>query len=886
MKYSTFPYHNIVGDLVASTMRAQAILVSAHLKRAAISSLHGQINKQFAWLALEFPIGKNRHFFDAPEPPLNPLRVGGLRNDKNLDKDVKRVVIRRLKLRRAPDDDTDGVKLDPEEVAKYWQQNPTRISSLVMVAFEEDMRSQGKGHLSIRSPLAIVYDFLAAPDTAGSTAYSLLALRNYLFSELKTVPRIYAADPGFCVQDVESELSSIRTSLRYRYESRGADKLPVGSRSGAVVRHFLAMKGVLRLFFSSVSKCESYLRDGQFIKSVTTNDPYPFEFEKSPRLEKLPEVGEIVNELFGLPLPIRGADTVFRGGLKFSSHGGLVMAVHGGPGCGKTSLALSFGAYLAPFGIRTLFISGEEEPDDLHARLHSLVPEGIRRLDFFDQSLKDAFTFCKTRRRDESLLKDINTALAELKETKLVDNSKLHDKESFYIRKPCRAIVVLDGLHDFLADKTKEPGSDPCVSKQLDDLYSLIESAKDSGALVILTSGDNWTNHTMLDYLVDVAIQLTYVSMDQYGAKPDRRFRLMKTRHQLCAAGTHGFQITGSKGMRLSPQINYQLDRRSIWKVAVPNEAMFKTVLQRVTDYEGFWARHKKSKAKLSRLMAKESVHAPRIFSDSHVFINGQGSGGKAALALKIALAPSFTVKNRSVIRSNKTEKVLVVSFLYPKEYYEDIFDRLKKVIDQEYSDTAISEKKWQTNPRMEVIHFYPGHLRPNDLYNRIELELTSAELYGDPYTSVIIDGIHNVFLQFPEIEAYRLLWPQIYNSLRSRAMMIITTHTTLSVPRAFQGEIGVAPLPPVDDNRSEPLRHALVQKSDFQFEVDPVPPNKSPYKDHEGLSSLFAVRTMSAIGQPIPNGHVLWSREAFVFVEDPALSVQNELSPRPLGKL
>jgi hypothetical protein len=141
---------------------------------------------------------------------------------------------------------------------------------------------------------------------------------------------------------------------------------------------------------------------------------------------------------------------------------------------------------------------------------------------------------------------------------------------------------------------------------------------------------------------------------------------------------------------------------------------------------------------------------------------------------------------------------------------------------------------------------------------------LDAAELNGDPYTCVIIDGIHNVFLQFPQIQANSLFWPQIYNALRSRPIMTITTHTTLSVPKIVKD----GPPPPlVDDGSSVPLRNALVQKTDFQIEVDPAGEGTG-----QGLSRLFKVQVVAAIGQAIPKGYVLWSREELVFVQDPSL--------------
>ena len=866
---TTFPYQEIIGDLVASTMRAQAVLVSAHSRKEQLNDLHGDINKQFSWLVLEYKEGSNRHFFDTPGSPIKPLRVKALRYKKA----IPAAILKNLTKRRAPDAGIDIRDMDKNEIEKFWQKGLTRISNLIMSAFIEDIKfppkdSRKKGLFSIRSPLSIVYDFLTIPEHMGSRAYALLATRNFLFNELQIIPNLKIEEGVFTVHDIEFELSSVWTSLRPRHDSKGADKPPVGSNVTALVRHFLAMKGILRFCFSSVGECKSYLRRECLSKKRTKKSPFPLEVERSPRLEKLPEVGEIVNELFGLPLPIRGADTIFCGGMKFSSRGGIVMAFHGGPGCGKTSLALAFGAYLAPFGIRTLFITGEEDSHDLKARLTSLVPESIRRLSFFGED-QDAFTFVPMERTGDadSKLDLINTTLSELKNTLAITSD--HKPEGFHIPKPCRAIVVLDGLHDFFADKTKRTHTEDRDRAQVDKLYKLIGFAKASGTLVILTTGSDWSGDAMLDYLVDVAIKLSHDSIDQYGAKPDRRLRLLKARHQLCAPGTHGIQIAGGKGLRFSPQINYQLDRRLIWKVAFPNQNIFKKALQNVVSQSDLKKLiNNGSSSKISKLSFSESIHAPKIFCESHVFINGQGSGGKAAIALKIAMSPSFEMDSPNTPIA-RTEKVLVVSFLYPKEYYEKVFGELKKIIVSEYSSVSDSNNEWQTSSRMEMIRFYPGLLKPNNIYNRIEWELESADLYGDPYTCVIIDGIHNVFLQFPEIQDYKLLWPQIYNSLRSRSIMIITTHTTLSIPRAIEANKQATPSPPVDDNRSEPLRHALVQKSDFQFEVDPVPADRPPYNVEE-LSSLFALRTISAIGQPTPKKHLLWSREASVLIEAP----------------
>jgi hypothetical protein len=177
-----------------------------------------------------------------------------------------------------------------------------------------------------------------------------MAVRNLLFAELELVPDLHAdeseakkpAHRSFGVHDIEEALSLTWTYVRPRYESQGADKIKVGKADPvALVRHFMAVRGIFRFRFGTVkgrSNCLEYLRHGRLrgcddIQRMRAKGvELTFELERSEYNERLPEAGELVNELLGLPLPIRGGDTVFRGGLGFAARKGLVIAVHGGPG--------------------------------------------------------------------------------------------------------------------------------------------------------------------------------------------------------------------------------------------------------------------------------------------------------------------------------------------------------------------------------------------------------------------------------------------------------------------------------------------------------------------------------------------------------------------------
>jgi KaiC/GvpD/RAD55 family RecA-like ATPase len=440
------------------------------------------------------------------------------------------------------------------------------------------------------------------------------------------------------------------------------------------------------------------------------------------------------------------------------------MALHGGPGSGKTTLALALGRHLAPFGIQTLFLTAEEQQADLRVRADGLVADELRRLSFLPEKSEEWLTIERYEFQEGvDLLSSLYSSIEKLSKDL---NSSPSQSLAIGAPKPCKAVIVLDGLHDLIL-----LGSGSVAENPTSGLREFIDHCRKLRALVILTTAEDWIADTALDYLVDMAVRLSQDATDDYGKKPDRRLMISKSRYQLCAIGTHGFQIAGTRGVRFSPQINYQLDRKAIWKTRLPSESAFKEAMRQVMPFEAGleFASGTTKKTTLRFVRQEATVDLPL---GSNIFINGKGSGGKAALALKIAMSPALD-KNRLPLPIRR-EKILIVSFLYPEEYYDNIVDRLVELRKAEYPSGGTDRR-----PFCKTLHLYPGSLRPNDLFNRIEWELDAAELHGEPFNTVIIDGLHNVFLQFPEIEEYKLFWPQIYAALRCRPVTIITTHTT-----------------------------------------------------------------------------------------------------------
>lgn len=848
----------------------------------------------------------------------------------------------------------DGFKLenfyDPFEFG-FVQPEQTRISALIrrsVLRFGRHDLQDLDGYLSpdpdkpflsmpllLKSPFEIALEFLTVPEWDGSRAYAEFSLRHLLLSTFEVFPDEWRKSPpshggevqnnknfnglkSFSVSDLENAMGRVWTSLRQRHDSSGEDKLPSrgkgdDERCDAFVRHYLAAHGVLGHWFKSLGEFHEFAtrRTDQL-----TEVQRLYSFGRTPNLETLPDYSEIVNQIFGLPIPIDGANTLFRGGLRFSARGGLIMALHGEPGTGKTTLALSFARSLAPFGIRTVYFSAEETVGDLEARLSSLSPEDYAGLPFINSPPEDSIRFERFEDDPEEMLEEylghlidedlqdeeeleyeeelgfesdeadeygdedddqwiselLNIDPIELLEGRIGDlesvlkqSMQSENQTSKEIPKACRAIVVLDGLHDII----QRSGLEENDGSRLTALYRIVHKLRKLPALVIVTTGVDWSDDSRLDYLLDVSMYLKFEALEDQSAKPDRQIILPKARHQLCAIGTHGVHISGARGVRFSPQIAYLLERQAHLKSSLPNRNRYKDVLKRVLVAEHFLLLCEGRQNQSRGLKRETSSRSAEIYEGSHVFINGLGSGGKAALGLKLAISPA---KHRTISTGedgnvsfaeeiiHERQRVLVVSFLYPQEYYDELTRRLLKERQAEY---GISTK--DLIPRVNVLQLYPGHLQPNDLYNKIIQELDRAELLGEPYQTIVLEGIHNVFLQFPRIEENRLFWPQLYSSLRIRSTTTITTHTNLAMPaQEFESNESFAfRQPQIDDARFEPLKHALVQKTDFHIEVSPLSLKSGPEKSHypnNGVD-LFVVRSISSIGQTSPAGHVLWSR-------------------------
>jgi DNA mismatch endonuclease Vsr len=161
------------------------------------------------------------------------------------------------------------------------------------------------------------------------------------------------------------------------------------------------------------------------------------------------------------------------------------------------------------------------------------------------------------------------------------------------------------------------------------------------------------------------------------------------------------------------------------------------------------------------------------------------------------------------------------------------------------------------------------GQIRPEDFLTIISQMLDRHELLGWPYDGVMIDGLHNVYLQFPLLEQSEMVWPMLFQMLRTRGLTVVTTHTYFSIDPGVNAMRLDADDVDSARRRAAPLLHALVQATDFRVRVSPEKP-----KDAEKLNSLFngqdfgtRVDILGAIGQPVASNPFYWDRDRGVVI-------------------
>lgn len=673
-----------------------------------------------------------------------------------------------------------------------------RMAMLTCQLFESATKHGSKKAnktLFLPSPLQIILQCLTVPTEPHSDAYALSTCRSYLFSQLHTYPETYLApisSEKFSPMELRSEYETLRKYTRHR-DSRP----PVKKKTYLVLSHFLAMRGALLLRFGTDSRNKAPLSESatkvarlEFCKRKRLfheSDDVPGlnpEFRLSNRYQDLFSFDEIFNQILGIPVPIRGFHTIFQGALKTSSDGSLVVHVSGAPGTGKTSFALALSASLASLGSTCYYMSSEESIEDLKIRVSSLIPEYLKSTSLYKSSIDKWFFPRKINLSSSDTNQFRENNIDQIKS--LVKGARAEMDEDD-IPTICPLVVVIDSITGLI-----EQGEGANYS----ELEHLVSACRDIGVVVVLLSGEDLRNSKSLDYLVDSVICLKLKDTDNITSKPRRVLELLKTRQQSSRPGSHIFHIDGNKGVRVSPQLASQIDKRQ-------NE------IKHLPDVDSLIHTFNICNEKDTKIFStKPRFRNLDLYEKSQILLHGLGSSGKAALGLKILTMPII----RRHMLPKYPSRVLVLSFLYPPAYYDEILVSLNRLRANIYPRLA-------QDPELECIYFYPGFITPEDFVGKVSRAIEIAQLSGAPFTGILIDGLHNVFLQFPMLQESTMVWPMLYNLLSRVGITTVSTFTTFEIGEGEESHLSEG----VHYRKHEPFLHALVQASDFKIRLMPA---------------------------------------------------------------
>lgn len=545
---------------------------------------------------------------------------------------------------------------------------------------------------------------------------------------------------------------------------------------------------------------------------------------------QMPDFATLVNIAFAQPTLVPGLDDVI-GGLiacipdsaNSALPGGLVTLVAGPPGSGKTSFCLTLAERMAELGSEVRYISTEEPVRALEAKRItmarrgaeslwlSLAPEGTGVAGAFEvlykTELVDFAELAEGIRRPFAGMDLVAVGTPQDDKMYLVFPRVVVIDSVTALLNPVRGMELDNDLPDLVRKQTRR------------HLGVVLGQLRDLGVYVILVGGLEDCSDNGLAYLVDNVFTLEQQPRGPGGTHLMRTFSVMKTRLQVSYRGQHVLHLSRVRGVTVSPSL----------------DAVLRTIShpRRTAHRERRAAVLWTAEAHRQRALPFDGPEADSVLisEGAHVLVYGQGAAGKAALAMRMAFEPRVRYGYYAGRRGNADlgddevrwlarARILVISFLYAAEYYEEIAasvlrDRYRK----NRSIPALLTR------HLAVSHFYAGYIDADTLVGRVRNQLQVARLEGSPYTGVVVDGVQNILMQFPLLEADRLLWSVLFRLFWAESIETVSTFTFFkrdSISTATsEGAWGRLQAPGAPMLGEEALFHLLVSSCDHVFVVE-----------------------------------------------------------------
>lgn len=778
----------------------------------------------------------------------------------------------------------------------------SRLARLVLVAWTQTVRTGSQLRPDI---LKITAQFLANPEiphTYHVSRFSLiLALR--AFYDIKF--------DNDAVEQLRSAYDRLRgrssTPSRFRHHKRS-------DRFDNLLLDVLCMEGWVQRRLSPDNLAPYYQAFCELPFGITPERQRVFADRQNwPRLSgSLPEFGVVLNAVFSHPTTVPGLDFVTGGLLPAvpsssdGCDGGLVTLIAGAPGTGKTSLCLTLAWRMAELGSMVRYITTEEDENALRSKITALTEplpawfcsyvewaepieapnlrfkHGLGIIDFatIGQQLRDEFL-------QGTRGSPANPGASPPRDAEV--------RRSIPLPLVFPRVVIIDSItallqlhHDRYDSREFYPETSPPRALRR-ELAGVLQQLRDIGICIFLIGGEEDCRDQGLAYLVDNVLTMS-IETESDSRHPVRILSIDKTRLQQSHRGRHIFHLSGDEGPSVSPSLHAVL--RRLKQVGVRGSDPSRRVF--------LWASASDPDPQLSFTIEPTAPPVDRfsrivsIQANAQTLIYGHGSSGKARLALTLAFEPRIAAEPRAEYldyvheRASGAEspkwgtrlshtRVLVISFLYGRQYYEAITARYLSL----RLGRPLRETTREARSLVDVLDFYPGFIDAESVVARVRMRLRNAELDGRPYSGVIIDGVHNLLLQFPLLENEVLIWPSLYRLFRTSGLDSITTFTFFRMAQftnlsdraltrkvatsTFEAIIPAEALPASEQTISSSEKlffHLLVSSCDYTFLVEP-PLDTLAWP----LRRLVRVKLASSIDEiGTAEREVFWDPDNFAF--------------------
>jgi hypothetical protein len=506
-----------------------------------------------------------------------------------------------------------------------------------------------------------------------------------------------------------------------------------------------------------------------------------------------PQLSSVLRRAYGIPLGVPGLDEAL-GALQVpfpgpSSAPGSITLVCGPSGSGRTTLLLTIASTLSDLGFAARLLSARESRATIDSKLHdlaALTPSSLWSRWLPNLGARHGSVEVVEVDSPEALRKAAGPTPGASRRAASKQRATASTPRAFF----------LDGVASVLESQRRGASRGGLgVAGFRDVLVQL----RDSGASLFLSCTDAEREALELDRVADNVLGLGFHA-DPTGRHTSRVLSVDKTRLQSSQRDRHVLNVGETGACWVSPSLHTVNRGFASLRGVEPSSAQAFHLPHRVAA-------------------SARGGGAVSLREGSHVLVHGRGSSGKAALALACALAPhadpALAERPRSGVGAKRRPsarplplRTLVVSFLYTEPYYRKLATRLL------HGDASAPDT-------LTVWTLYPGYIEAETFISSLQKQLTTAELLGRPYGAVVLDGIHNLLLEFPLLRADDLLWPTLFRLLRSHALRAVSTYSSFDIdgarapgrPPDAEGTAFSAP-------QHEAFFRSLLSSCDYVFEM------------------------------------------------------------------